>query len=1310
MIFHTEFDGGASPFEGARNLVLRGLPADARVLAARATIAAVDPNCLSGGRDPFAEEIRFASTSSGPAAVGDWGATQVRGAGFVEIDFHARRTLAGFSGSDLFGANLQIDLGGSFVAVDPQGGFAPPGLPLTLANDGVVPAVTASRVRLSGVGSPAVTALRIRSLPTNVTFGLENRPALFFEAGELAGARTTADFGALLGVYLAEGGKIENGVFLLPFVLRSDSIARLRVSIEIEYLRTTSILPPGLPEAKLAYDLATVPREGSAPLEVALPAGAVPVASASTGKIVGPFAATRIAWGALGEPVTGGGTVAITTAQSVAQPLALPDRSPGYAIVAIDLQLAAIDRSVKLNLDLRRNDSGKPGAESLLSSPVPFELSRAAGAGEVWTSVELARPTSLLGAAGGAVWVLLQSAEGEAQWSADAAGAQAVPLQASADGGFSYRARFNEAGEPLAARLRLRERPAGFRMPLLAQLGAGANAVRVDLSRLSPLGKVAFDLSIPEIAAGLAAALANVRGAGAGGELLADPTFSRWAGEGNRIGAPRPIPLGLESPAQLVAFAPDGRTAFGAVAGFTGSGVRTPYLVAWDTETLAEAWRLELDSGPNTAAELPLGLSVDPAGRVVYLLQSRGVAVIDLARRRPIGAPIALSDGPFAPEVLAISYDGAQLAIGGLADGEDENGPKVAIFDTDSLIDLVRQGATLAPRLRTIDAEEAPIDLAFSADGARLYVLTREPEVVGATASAGPTGRLSAHDLQLAGKPVHVLFDGLARKLAPTADGSTLLVLLPNRLDRYDADTLAIAEPGLELAGQGLSALAVEPGGARALLVGASGLFAAGLAPGALRRLPVPAGFGSNGAIAVSPLGDRAVVVPQADTGAGSNRSVQVIPLGTPRPLDWTATAGRALPFSLSGTAGRGTLLGAAETAELSTQNRLPTPPLGPSALSQVVAAVPGRVYELTFVGWAQGEARAEVLWRAASGATLGTETLPVAARSRALDGGPTLHRSRFTALPETIAAEIRFVAEDGLALIRDASLREPDNALAGGDLRGSIETVWAQHPAVAPGFRIAAAGSGSRVSHAGAAPVTLLQTVTAEPGAPFELRLHSRLESGAAPRLELRFLSPDGMEVGAAVGLEISAGAFDHALALGTVPANAVRAEVVLAVPAGSSARIDAIELRQVRSVRIPLTFLAEAPGELSVIGGKIAWDLADAGAPRPRTPAPLPQPTPLPAPTPPPGAPGEDECGCCDDDSAPPSTGFPASPVARSIPAIEIKGIGPRRAEILSARGITTTAMLLSADPRELARVLPGVSEKMAVDFIRQARSLAG
>ena len=1331
MILWAVYDGGADPLEGERELVLRGLPADARVIAARATVTPIDP---SEGRDPFVEEIRF----SGPTgAVGDWGATQVRATGFAEIDFHTRRTLAGLEGSGLSGARLHVDLGGSFVGVDPQGGLAPAAGPfLSLVNDGPVPGIAASRVRVSAVGNaPAVAAVRLRSLPTNVTLALAGRPALFFHAGELAVARTAPDFGALLAGYLEDGAAAADGVFALPFVLHSDSIARLHVAIAIEYVRSAALLPAGLPEAKLAYDLATVPRAGSAVLEVELPAAAVPVPGASAGKVTGPFAETRIAWGPIGETETGGRAVPLSPAQSAAQPLALPDRPEGYEIVAVDLRLAALDREVKLTLDLRRDESGKPGADSLLEAPVPFELSRAADGGESWLSVELPRPVTLRSASDRKAWLLLQSAEGEAAWSVGTASPRAAPLQASADGGFSYRAATRGDAAPLvvplAASLRLRERPARFRLPLSAQLGVGAGAVRVDLSRLSPLGKVAFDLSIPEIAAGISAALDQARTSADGprlGDLLADPAFARWQVAGDEIGAPRELSLSEAASSaasgaisvtgasdaegagpeltELVAFAPDGRTAFGVLASSAGAS----HLVAWDTEVLAEAWRLALVAGSNNVPSAPRRLVVDPTGRFVFLLLPGGVAVVDIAARRLLSV-MAAAGAFVAPVALAFSDDGSKLAI---AEGSDGEGGlfALAIYDAERFVDHVRRGSVAtAARLQYLALTDEPVDLAFSADGARLYLLTSQLD-----SDSGDTGALIAHDARsLAATAMHVLFDGAPRALARVADGSSgersLLVLHPDRLDRYDAATLA-PMPSLALPGEDLAALAVEPGGRRALLAGATKLLAVALAPAGMRLAPARPGVGPTAGIAVGSLGDRALALSRpVASGAESRRSARVIPIGVARPLAWTATAGRVRPATLTGSIGRGVELGA--TAEFSTQGELPPLPLGPSALSQVVPATPGHTYELSFLGRAAGQARAEVLWRAASGETRGEVVLPIGPGAVGDPGEPSLQRGRFLAPAEVIAAEIRFVAEDGFALIRNTSFREPENALENSDLAGGAGTSWVPQPLVAPGFRVtaAAAGSaGSQVRNASAVPVTLRQEVAAVPGTPFELRVRSRLESGLPPRVVLRFLAADDTAVGAVVTIEIPVRGFDAALAIGVVPSNAARAEVVLSMPAGASLRIEAIELGLEPRVRIPLTFLAEAPGELAVIGAAIAWDLADENTATTAS-RPLPSAPPLPAPTPPPGAVAEDdECGYHDEEEAAAPRVPPVPTLSAPIDAFAIAGIGPRRAEILRGHGITTLGALVDADPRELARVLPSVSERMAVGFIRQARALVG
>ena len=1308
MILRVIHDGGADPFEGERELVLRRLPADARIVAARATITPID---ASGGSDPFVEEIGFTNPAG---TLGEWGATQVRGPGWTEIDFHTRRTLAGFRGSQLANARLQTDLGGSFVTVDQNGAIlAPGGTPLPLANDGPVPGIAASRLRIASPVAgdlPSLASVRIRSVPTNVTLVLAGRPALWFRSGELTVPETTPDFGPLLAAYLADGAQVADGAWVLPFVLRSDAIARLLVEIEIEILRLAPLLPAGLPEVKLAYDYATVPRAGSAAIEVALPAEALPVAAASEGRLTGAVAESRIAWGPVGETESVG-TVAISPSRSAAQPVVLSERPDGYEIVGLDLPLAAIDRQARLQVDLRIDDDGKPGSDSLLPAPVPVALTRAGAGGETWVPVELPRPLTLRT---GRVWLLLQSAEGEAAWSVAAAPNGAVPLQASDDGGFSYRAA-GIAGVPVAALLRLREQPRAFRMPVSLALGTGEDTVRVDLSRLSPLGRVDFAFSIPEIAEGLSTALALAgapAGTPGGGELLADPRFARWSISGDELGAPRPFQLEARAETAFVRMAPDGQTAYVAL-----SHLETLRFIAWNTELGGIAWRLDSD------VEGPRGLAIDPAGRFAYILLGGRIAVIDLATHRFAGTPLPADEGDVLPDpaAIAVSADGSRIAIAGNVADNNLTPASLAVYDAEAFANLARrraERATDARLHRTILSGGNPAAVAFSADGTRLYVLTGQLD-----ADGGSTGQLLAYDAQsLVSPPASASFDGAPRALAPTPDGRSLLVLVTDRLDRYDAATLA---PGgsLPLTEGPFEALAIEPGGRRALLVGRGGLLAVGLAPAGMQRVTGP-GLRATTDVAVSLQGDRAVV---AEPGSGL-----LIPIGVPRPLDWTVTAGQARPLTLTGAAGAGVTLGTPARNNLSTAGRTGPPP-GPSALSQVVPVAAGRTYELSFEARATGESAAEVLWRDADGGVLATETIPIR--------NPGTYRSRFrppagaTATIGAIAAtaaEIRFVVQDGIALVRNASFREPANALLNGDLlgpAGETGSGWQQEPAAAPGFLISASATGSQVRNAGANPVVLRQEVEVEAGAPFELTVQAR-SGGAAPATAgLRFLAADASLVGPATLIEIPLHGFDQAMATGVVPAGATRAEVALNLLPGAALLVNGgIELRAQPRLRIPLAFLAEAPGELAVIGGSIAWDVvpeADLRSLRPRQPGVL-----LPAPTRPPGAvndPDED-CGCGDEEdlgrtlatwgSPSPRPGLPVLPVSPPTPAPPpaptplvpsvVVGIGPRRTEILRELGIETLEALAAADPRELDRLLPGVSGRMAADFVRQAREL--
>src|SRR5205085_1726642 len=85
------------------------------------------------------------------------------------------------------------------------------------------------------VSQPDLTMVTIRSVPTNVSLRLGELSPFWTQLGEMTQAKTTPDFAAVLQAALTNA-KIENGFYDLPFVVHSDTIARLKVELEIEFL------------------------------------------------------------------------------------------------------------------------------------------------------------------------------------------------------------------------------------------------------------------------------------------------------------------------------------------------------------------------------------------------------------------------------------------------------------------------------------------------------------------------------------------------------------------------------------------------------------------------------------------------------------------------------------------------------------------------------------------------------------------------------------------------------------------------------------------------------------------------------------------------------------------------------------------------------------------------------------------------------------------------------------------------------------------------------------------------------------------
>ncbi len=556
MILNDRWNGADDPFEGDRELELRHLPAGALVQRARATVVPMDDPTLGRGpvrRDPPLPRLdRGRSRRLGGHPV-DGGRCA------VEIDFHARRTLAGLAGSGFAGTLLAVDLGGGFMPVGASGTLVGAGQPpfLFQGDSPALPGLAVVRLRLTAAGNagaPEVAAVRVKSVPSDLTLSLPGRPALWFHAGELARPETTPDFTPVLQAFLDQKATVENGFYVLPFLLRSGSLARLRVELEVEYLLRASVLPAGLREAMLPFAYDGLPRAGTMGLAVRLPADARVVPGNTASRAKGNFEGTRVALGPTGD-VTPAGTVDVAPGSSPAQPLAFAANAgdlgaPGaLEVVALDLRLAATTRSAKLQLDLREDADGKPGATSLLPAPVPFTLDRDAGGTTPWTSVALPAPFQFTGPRERTGWVVLQALDGEAVWSVVPAQAGARGLQRTTDGGFSWRqaalpAMSPAPGPALAGLFRLRSRPATFSMPIALQVGSGAAAQQVSLARFAPLARIDLSLDLPEVAQGFNQALAPAAAAACPvGELLADGAFADWNRTGDQLGQPHPLPL-----------------------------------------------------------------------------------------------------------------------------------------------------------------------------------------------------------------------------------------------------------------------------------------------------------------------------------------------------------------------------------------------------------------------------------------------------------------------------------------------------------------------------------------------------------------------------------------------------------------------------------------------------------------------------------------------------------------------------------------------------------------------------------------------
>jgi hypothetical protein len=431
------------------------------------------------------------------------------------------------------------------------------------------------------------------------------------------------------------------------------------------------------------------------------------------------------------------------------------------------------------------------------------------------------------------------------------------------------------------------------------------------------------------------------------------------------------------------------------------------------------------------------------------------------------------------------------------------------------------------------------------------------------------------------------------------------------------------------------------------------------------------------------------------------------------------------------------------------------------AALSQVVPISASCLYEFSFLAGvvrSDPDAVAEVFWLSEQCGLQRTDSIPLL---QMIKQRLVRHRARFTAPGGATQAEVRFrVPESGRAIIAKVSLAVTNNNLTNGDLEVLQEEVpvgWTLTPEGPPQLQTDFAPTGELIiDNQGNETIDISQSAAAKPGQAFTLDFDGKLGDDAdltgTPQVELRWLAADKTAVLPTSVFQIVAGNSPHSSATGTVPEQAATAEVHLILPAKSELHVQNVSLQFSEAQSVPLTFIAQAPGQLTVSDLRVGFERI------PTPPPPMP-PSGLCSPTPPGKIPGEKDCdsshcSCCGEkdtmvDAAPtvtpakrpammgkcancgstiirtggrlpdpgePRVAFPAISTVKPKPAPKpapppltaIAGIGKPRATQLVRAGIDSVEKLAAASPAAVANAVRGVSVKNAPHFINAARSL--
>lgn len=1222
MEVRARHEGGGSPFERERRLVLRRIPVGAVVTRATVTLTPVSTD--AGAR--FLETLTFAPGTT----PGSWGATKVVTTGALEVDLRARRQLAGLTGSGLnpvAGVHppFLVDLGGGYLAVDQAGGFTDASR-LALADTMDLPGLTVTGFRVARGGTD-LSALRVSSPPSNVLLAFGGSPVFFTHLGDLVSPVTTPDVSDLLQALLPQAD-VENGCSVVELVLRSDSITRLDVGLDLEL--TLAVPAAGGPVAQAPYRYDGTPVGGVGTTTVHVPQGCTVVAGGVTGRVQGAFAATEVVYGpvtdhAVSAPAAASGAVSaagvtlvpVEAAQSVAQAFVT-----GTTVVAtsVDLPLVAVTASATLAVDLVDDLDGKPGSTSWLPRPATLTLTRETAGSPTWLSTTLPREVEV--PAGRRTWLVVQATEGRAAWSAHAGTAPApaaaglapvaplppLPaLHATRDGGLSWRAvpagEGADAGSLLAAPLRLRRVSTAPHVPIELRVRSGAAEVPVSLQHLAGSGEIDVELATLEVAGAVNTVLAGAGGVPPTGEHVANGTFAEWyrlGGAVRRAGTLATRSGVVERPSShtIATFDPDGTRAV--VLGLVDDSVDLR-LLAFDVLSGERELATTVGEG------VPTGVGWHPAGRFLVVGTDLGTGfsteagaggggsllLVDPTTGARVGMPVAV---PEAVVACAAAGDGSGIYVVGA-----EVGPNGSVVGGVlrhvgwAALEEAALGAPLDWDALPVDRRPgAPVALAADHDGSVVLLAADPLGDAARVCSYRSVAALRARDAREA--PAAASRGAVAVALA----AGEVLVLTPTSVRVLGPHLTVVSEVPLDDPASSERALA------HAIAVDATGALAVVALEDRVDALDVVRRRVVGSGRVAAPVGEGTVrvAVSAPGTHAVITRSdaltSELVTVGDALPVGWELTAGRVRPVSLPGT---GEVLALLGTSPGYGDVKRELAGSGPASLSQVMPVAGGARYRFAFDAVSVGEgAVAQVRWRGAGCTPERTDRVTIGVfdpdAGHSLDRLPRYERVLVAPAGAT-QAEVRFFTPDALLGIDRVTLA------------GTAAVTTSSWDAPSSGLTVTPTESGFTATSsgvAGGAEGSVAQSVGVRGGQQYTLVVAASVAGtaasaglgapgdvdGPAARLELAFAAATGEQVGDVVVLGLGPLDLDAHAAYGVVPEGAEEATLSLVVPPGGTVEVTELALSVGDATEVELYFASEAPGDVRTSGAGVVVDAA--------------------------------------------------------------------------------------------------------------------